>query len=55
MTLFCDLRCKYARFPKEDAVDGAGSYRTFVALYCKMKKAYVHKNLPCREKVAKKK
>ncbi|KKM61674.1 hypothetical protein LCGC14_1529340 [marine sediment metagenome] len=49
---FCDLECKYANFPKEDAVDGSGSCRTFVALYCKKKKSYVHKNLPCPLKVA---
>ncbi len=49
---FCDLECKYASFPKEDAVDGSGSCRTFVALYCKKKKSYVHKNLPCPDKVA---
>jgi len=47
---FCDLRCRYASFPKEDAVDGAGSCRTFVALYCGRKKSYVHKNMPCGEK-----
>jgi hypothetical protein len=52
--LFCDLECKYARFPKDGAVDGAGSCRTFAALYCRKKKALVHKNLPCKEKVEKK-
>lgn len=51
---FCDLECKYASFPVEDAIDGAGSYRTFVALFCKKKKTYVHKNLPCKDKVKKK-
>jgi hypothetical protein len=44
--LFCDLECKYAKFPK--------SGRTFVALYCKKKKTLVHKNLPCKDKVEKK-
>jgi hypothetical protein len=47
---FCDLRCRYAAFPKEDAVDGAGSCRTFSALYCERKRTYVHKNMPCDEK-----
>ena len=51
---FCDLECKYASFPKEDAVDGSRSCRTFVALYCSKKKSYVHKNLPCKDKVPKK-
>lgn len=51
---FCDLMCKYATIPKETAVDGAGSCRTFTALYCKKKKSLVHKNLPCALKVNKK-
>ncbi len=51
---FCDLQCKYARFPKEEAVDGSGSCRTFAALYCRLKKTYVHKNLPCKDKVVRK-
>jgi hypothetical protein len=45
---FCDLECKYARFPKSDAVDGSRSCRTFIALQL------VHKNLPCKDKVTKK-
>jgi hypothetical protein len=36
---FCDLMCKYAEAPKETAVDGAGSCRTFVALYYSRKKS----------------
>lgn len=51
---FCDLSCKYASFPKSDAVDGAGSCRTFVALHCSLKNLLVHKNLPCPDKVLKK-
>lgn len=51
---FCDLWCRYAAFPKEEAVDGAGSCRTFSALYCEKKKMYVHKNLPCAEKEVRK-
>lgn len=47
---FCDLKCTYASFPEEEAVDGAGSCRTFSALYCSLKKAYVHKNMPCTDK-----
>jgi hypothetical protein len=47
---FCDLMCAYAEAPKETAVDGAGSCRTFVALYCSIKKSLVHKNMPCRQK-----
>jgi hypothetical protein len=51
---FCDLECKYARFPKSDAVDGSRSCRTFVALHCLRKKKLVHKNLPCSDNVGKK-
>ncbi len=47
---FCDLECVYARFPQSDAVDGARSCRTFVALECSLKKRLVHKNLPCPDK-----
>ncbi|HNT68811.1 MAG TPA: hypothetical protein PKK79_06605 [Syntrophorhabdaceae bacterium] len=47
---FCDLMCTYASMPKETAVDGAGSCRTFAALYCKKRKSLVHKNMPCKDK-----
>jgi len=50
---FCDLMCKYAQTPKETAVDGAGSCRTFAALYCSKKKSLVHKNMPCKLKTMK--
>jgi hypothetical protein len=48
---FCDLMCIYAQTPRETAVDGAGSCRTFVAMYCDIKKSLVHKNMPCMRKV----
>ncbi len=48
---FCDLMCVYASMPKETAVDGSGSCRTFAALYCKKRKSLVHKNMPCKEKI----
>jgi hypothetical protein len=47
---FCDLMCRHAEMPKDDAVDGSGSCRTFVAVYCTLKQSLVHKNMPCREK-----
>jgi hypothetical protein len=47
---FCDLGCKFAALPKSEAIDGSGSCRTFIALYCKKKKSLVHKNLPCAQK-----
>lgn len=50
---FCDLLCEYASTPKEQGLDGSGSCRTFIAIYCDLKKAFVHKNMPCRQKVTK--
>jgi hypothetical protein len=50
---FCDLMCAYAKMPAETAIDGAGSCRTFTALYCDLKKSLVHKNMPCSKKVMK--
>ena len=44
---FCDMRCEDAEFPKEEAIDGSGSCRTFMALWCKQLKKYVTKNAPC--------
>ena len=44
---FCDLQCRYAEFPKEEAIDGSGSCRTFVGLYCTLKKMLVAKNKVC--------
>jgi hypothetical protein len=47
---FCDLNCRYARWPNDRAMDGAGSCRTFQALFCEKRKSLVHKNAPCPEK-----
>ena len=47
---FCDLTCKYARWPKDDGLDGSGSCRTFQAVFCEKKGRTVHKNAPCAEK-----
>jgi len=46
---WCDLSCEYASFPHEDAVDGAGSCRTFAALHCRKLEKLVHKNGPCQD------
>lgn len=45
---FCDLNCPDASFPKDEAVDGAGSCRTFVALHCARLGRLVAKNAPCQ-------
>lgn len=44
---FCDLRCEFATFAPQDAVDGSGSCRTFAALWCKRLNCLVTKNAPC--------
>ncbi len=47
---FCDLMCRYAELPKKEAVDGSGSCRTFVAVYCTRRKMLVPKNNACSDK-----
>lgn len=47
---YCDLYCRYAEMPKDYGVDGSGSCRTFMALYCTLKRSLVDKNRLCREK-----
>jgi hypothetical protein len=41
------MSCPQASFPQEEAVDGAGSCRTFAALYCQTLGRLVAKNAPC--------
>ncbi len=45
---WCDLSCEHASFPQTEAIDGSGSCRTFVALYCARLDRLVHKNGPCQ-------
>jgi len=47
---FCDMNCIYAEWPKDKALDGSASCRTFQALFCRKKKNIVYKNGPCKEK-----
>jgi hypothetical protein len=51
MPRWCDLSCPEASFPPAEAVDGAGSCRTFAALYCAKLGKLVHKHglCPCLE------
>lgn len=49
---WCDLSCPDASFPRDEAVDGAGSCRTFAALYCARLKRLVAKNAPCAAEAA---
>lgn len=48
---YCDLMCRHAEISRDYGVDGSGSCRTFIALYCQEKKTLVSKNAPCKEKV----
>jgi hypothetical protein len=50
MLEFCDLNCRHAKWPEDRALDGAGSCRTFQAVFCERRKRLVHKNSPCKEK-----
>ncbi|MBN1944364.1 MAG: hypothetical protein JW797_01755 [Bradymonadales bacterium] len=45
---WCDLSCPYAGFPPGGALDGSGSCRTFLALYCRCLDRPVAKNGPCQ-------
>jgi hypothetical protein len=45
---WCDLACEHASFPRAEAVDGAGSCRTFAALYCARLNKLVHKHGLCQ-------
>ena len=46
---FCDLKCRHASWPDKLA-DGSNSCRTFVGLWCALKKKLVYKNAPCPDK-----
>jgi hypothetical protein len=45
---WCDRSGEHASFPQTDAVDGAGSCRTFAALFGARLNRLVHKNGPCQ-------
>jgi len=47
---FCDLQCRHARWPEAEGLDGSGSCRTFLALFCEKHRRLVHKNAPCADK-----
>ena len=44
---YCDLSCPHATFPKDSALDGSGSCRTFIALHCDRLGSLVAKNARC--------
>jgi hypothetical protein len=47
---FCDMNCRHAEWPENEALDGSASCRTFQAIYCGKKQKIVHKNGPCADK-----
>lgn len=51
MPLWCDMTCPEADWPKDDALDGSGSCRTFLAVHCNKYKRIHTKNAPCLEKI----
>jgi len=46
---FCDMTCRFASWPEKSGLDGAGSCRTFQAVYCRKKERLVPKNAPCSD------
>jgi len=50
---FCDMTCKYAKWPNNDSIDGSRSCRTYQAIFCTKKKHLVYKNSICTEKKGK--
>lgn len=47
---FCDMNCRHAEWPADDALDGSASCRTFQAIYCRKKERVVQKNGLCKNK-----
>lgn len=48
------MTCRHAEWPRQEALDGSGSCRTFQALFCAKKDRLVTKNAPCMEKAHRK-
>jgi hypothetical protein len=46
--VFCDMGCEHADWPRDEALDGSGSCRTFQAIHCNKLNRVVHKNGPCQ-------
>ena len=47
MPIWCDMECPDAAFPDEPGLDGSGSCRTFLAVYCQKHKSLNMKNSLC--------
>jgi hypothetical protein len=55
MPIWCDFNCPHASWPDEEGLDGSGSCRTFIAVYCKKYDELVPKNAPCLDAAKSKK
>jgi hypothetical protein len=51
MPIWCDFSCPHASWPDEEALDGSGSCRTFIAVHCKKYDQLIEKNAPCLDTV----
>ncbi|MDX9755531.1 MAG: hypothetical protein RBU29_16325 [bacterium] len=47
MPTWCDMMCPHAEWPQEEALDGSGSCRTFIAVQCTKYNQITAKNGPC--------
>ncbi len=47
MPVWCDMECSEADWPQDEALDGSGSCRTFLAVYCHKYDRINTKNGPC--------
>ncbi|NPU97325.1 MAG: hypothetical protein HPY51_08915 [Candidatus Omnitrophica bacterium] len=47
MPTWCDMECPDAAWPEEEGLDGSGSCRTFLAVYCQKHKQWNKKNALC--------
>jgi hypothetical protein len=41
------MNCEYARFPRDEDIDGSRSCQTYLAIWCQQLEQYVTKNAPC--------
>jgi len=47
MPTWCDMECPDAAWPDDEGLDGSGSCRTFLAVYCQKHKRLNKKNALC--------
>lgn len=47
MPIWCDMECPEAAWPDDEGLDGSGSCRTFLAVYCRKHQQLNKKNALC--------